>query len=228
MTEAEWLACDDPTAMLEFLRGKVSDRKLRLFAVACGWKTLRLYPHQTKEKALQSAELLADRLATNSDRRAALSALKRAGTSASWEQDLLRKDAFFAAFSGSIQAASQVVCSISDIQYHVFEDGRVGYVNPEWMRIFQLERATQADYLREVFGLLPFRFISRAPAWQTTNVVALADAIYAARAFDRLPILADALEDAGCDNRDILDHCRQPGVHARGCWVVDLILSKDR
>jgi hypothetical protein len=46
------------------------------------------------------------------------------------------------------------------------------------------------------------------------------------RAFERLPILADALQDAGCENADILDHCRGPGPHARGCWVVDLILDK--
>jgi hypothetical protein len=52
------------------------------------------------------------------------------------------------------------------------------------------------------------------------------ESIYADRAFDRLPILADALEEAGCTDADILAHCRGPGPHARGCWVVDLILGK--
>jgi hypothetical protein len=65
-----------------------------------------------------------------------------------------------------------------------------------------------------------------AHTWRTSNVTALAQAIYCDRAFDRLPILADALEDAGCDNADILNHCRQPGEHVRGCWVVDLVLGK--
>jgi hypothetical protein len=46
------------------------------------------------------------------------------------------------------------------------------------------------------------------------------------RAFNRMPILGDALEEAGCTNPDILNHCRQPGEHVRGCWVVDLVLSK--
>ena len=55
----------------------------------------------------------------------------------------------------------------------------------------------------------------------------MAQSIYDDRAFDRLPILADALEDAGCDKADILNHCRQPGEHVRGCWVVDLVLGKD-
>lgn len=62
--------------------------------------------------------------------------------------------------------------------------------------------------------------------WATSTVLRLAEAIYADRAFDRLPILADALEDVGCDNADLLAHCRRPGPHARGCWVVDLILGK--
>jgi len=63
---------------------------------------------------------------------------------------------------------------------------------------------------------------------QTNNFIApqIAQAIYDERDFDRLPILADALEDAGCDNTDLLNHCRQPGDHVRGCWAVDLVLGK--
>ncbi|SRR5579871_339609 len=64
------------------------------------------------------------------------------------------------------------------------------------------------------------------PAWQSSNVVSLAQAIYDERAFNRMPILADALEDAGCTNADVLNHCRKPGEHVRGCWVVDLLLGK--
>ena len=63
--------------------------------------------------------------------------------------------------------------------------------------------------------------------WRTPNVVSLAEAIYEQRAFDRLPILADALMDAGCDDADMLAHCQAGGLHARGCWVVDLILGKE-
>jgi hypothetical protein len=79
--------------------------------------------------------------------------------------------------------------------------------------------------LRCVFGN-PFRPLTVHPMWQSATVGSLAQAIYDDRAFDRLPILAGALEDAGCDNADILNHCRQPGVHVRGCWVVDLVLGK--
>src|SRR5262249_27365406 len=88
------------------------------------------------------------------------------------------------------------------------------------------ERSAQCSLLRDIFGPLPFHPVTLNPAWRTSNVTALAQSIYDDRAFDRLPILADALEDAGCDNADILNHCRQPGEHVRGCWVVDLVLGK--
>jgi len=86
----------------------------------------------------------------------------------------------------------------------------------------------QTVILRDIIGN-PFRLVTIAPAglaWNGGIVVKLAQGIYKERAFDRLPILADALEDAGCDNADILDHCRQPGPHVRGCWVVDLLTGR--
>jgi hypothetical protein len=79
--------------------------------------------------------------------------------------------------------------------------------------------------LRDVFGN-PFRPVSLDRARLTSDVVALARGIYDERAFDRMPILADALQDAGCTNEDVLAHCREPGEHVRGCWVVDLVLGK--
>jgi hypothetical protein len=72
----------------------------------------------------------------------------------------------------------------------------------------------------------PFRPPAFDPGWRTAAVVAIAEGVYEERAFDRLPILADALQDAGCDSDDILDHCRGPGPHVRGCWAVDLVLGK--
>jgi hypothetical protein len=79
---------------------------------------------------------------------------------------------------------------------------------------------------REVFGN-PFRPVTIDPQWRTSTAVALAEGIYDEKAFDRMPILADALQDAGCTSDDILDHCRDTKAeHARGCWVVDLLLAK--
>ena len=86
--------------------------------------------------------------------------------------------------------------------------------------------ARQAVLLRDIFGN-PYRPAALDPAWLTADVRALAQGIYDERAFDRMPILADALQDAGCDNDAILTHCRDAAqVHVRGCWVVDLLLGK--
>ena len=88
--------------------------------------------------------------------------------------------------------------------------------------------ALLCDLLRCVFSN-PFRPVSLAPAWAAWNdrtAVKLAQSIYGERAFERLPILADALEEAGCDNEAILAHCRGPGPHVRGCWAVDLLLDR--
>jgi hypothetical protein len=91
----------------------------------------------------------------------------------------------------------------------------------------RLPDSTQfASDFRDIFAN-PFRPVTLAPSWQTETVVALATGIDADRAFDRMPVLADALEDAGCDYADVLSHCRGEGPHVRGCWVVDLMLGKE-
>ena len=72
----------------------------------------------------------------------------------------------------------------------------------------------------------PFRPMTFDPVWRTGTAVALAEGIYEERAFDRMTILADALEEASCNNADILIHCLGEGPHIRGCWVVDLLLGK--
>jgi hypothetical protein len=120
-----------------------------------------------------------------------------------------------------VWAASKRLDSWAGSYNHVRTDARQrvlevvdGYMNREW-----------APDLRCIVGN-PFRPVAFAPSWRTETAVALAAGIYAERAFDRLPILADALEEAGCDVADVRTHCRGPGPHARGCWVVDGVLGK--
>jgi hypothetical protein len=87
--------------------------------------------------------------------------------------------------------------------------------------------AVEVRDLHEVFGN-PFRPTAFDPAWRTSDAIALAKGIYDDRAFDRMPILADALQDAGCDSDDILNHLRDPhATHVRGCWALDLVLGKE-
>jgi hypothetical protein len=87
------------------------------------------------------------------------------------------------------------------------------------------ELPVQVAALRCIFGN-PFRPVAFSPEWRTHTVVALARQVYESRDFGAMPILADALQEAGCDSEDILDHCRAEGHHVRGCWVVDLVLGK--
>lgn len=97
-------------------------------------------------------------------------------------------------------------------------------IRSAWVR----EMQSQCSLLREIFGN-PFRSVTvdeRWLMWSGKTVVKLALAIYEERAFERLPILADALEEAGCIDADILNHCRQPEQHVLGCWAVDLLLGK--
>jgi hypothetical protein len=91
----------------------------------------------------------------------------------------------------------------------------------------QIEKLAQLATLRDIFGN-PFRPAAFDPAWRTSDVLLLARGIYEDRAFERMPILADALQDAGCDSADILSHCSDAtAAHVRGCWVVDRVLGKE-
>jgi hypothetical protein len=90
----------------------------------------------------------------------------------------------------------------------------------------ELHEAT-VTLVREVFGN-PFCPVTFNPAWRTDTALSLAQQMYESRDFGAMPILADALQDAGCDNDDVLSHCRDANqVHVRGCWVVDLVLGKE-
>ncbi|AMV27954.1 hypothetical protein VT84_26355 [Gemmata sp. SH-PL17] len=85
----------------------------------------------------------------------------------------------------------------------------------------------QVQLLRDIFGN-PFRPVAFSSSWRTNTAVSLARGMYESRDFSAMPILADAIQDAGCDNDDILIHCRDPKqIHVRGCWVVDLVLGKE-
>ena len=87
------------------------------------------------------------------------------------------------------------------------------------------ELKAKAALVRDIFGPLRFRRVSVVPTWLTPAVVQLARAIYDKGEFCQIPVLADELEKAGCHDQDILSHCRGPGPHVRGCWLLDLMLG---
>jgi hypothetical protein len=104
--------------------------------------------------------------------------------------------------------------------------GRPQHLHPdEFQTGVTREHAAQAALVRDVFGN-PFRPVAFHRSWRTDTAVSLARTMYEERDFSAMPILADALQDAGCDNDDTLNHCRGNGPHVRGCWAVDLVLGK--
>jgi hypothetical protein len=205
MTEAEWLACDEPYAILQAAGARATERKLRLFCVACCRQVLHLAPaarRKSAEAALGVAERFADGRATKAAR---LKAEKKARGSYSM-----------------VHATLPARCTPSDGFYaarHAVEFagyGKKGVGD-------DVTRAAQAALARDILGPLDYRPVVLDPNWLTSTVTALARQVYESGDFSPMPILADALQDAGCDSPDVLDHCRGPGPHVRGCWAVDLI-----
>jgi len=241
MTEAEWLACTDPTPMLKELRGKASERKLRLFAVACCCRHGSGITDEMYQRATDVVERYADGLATEEELAevhwqheeqphtfdpvdfftnvAAWTLTWHRGIARhpDWNPDRTRVEDFLA-----MRIVESAVNLVASLKYG--EDFR-----PFVESTRATEGIAQAALLHDIFGPLPFRPVAIVPTWLTWNhgtIPALARRIYENRSFEHMTILADALEVAGCTKADILDHCRRPGEHVRGCWVVDLILGK--
>ncbi len=256
MTEAEWQTCDDPGPMLAFLGPRMSDRKRRLFAVACCRRVERLFFSEYSVKALDLADRLADGLAKESQRarlygKYAEEVEDRANW---WYSDSHcryladaatvntispKADAIKAsdrtASAVALESASEFEARLANEEYEmelaelmVERPDLANTVSDATKDAFDTVRATerraQADLLREVVGN-PFRPANIAPAWRTKDVVTLAKVIYEEERFANVPVLADALEEAGA-SADLLEHLRGPGPHVRGCWVIDLLLGK--
>jgi hypothetical protein len=211
VTEEEWLASNDPYPMLHPCRKVIRycPRKGHLFAVACCRRIWHLFTDPRSRAAVETTERFIEGEVDRAELAVAAhdeSFRRRGKVAASTEWA-----AQFTASENAWHAASRA----SNFAYVAAGDG----LQPG------PEHTAQAHLLRDIFGN-PFRPVTADPSWLTPTVTALAAAIYADRAFDRLPILADALEEAGCDHPDVLAHCRGPGPHVRGCWVVDLLLGK--
>ncbi len=226
MTEIEWLSCTDPTKLLSSLGGRSSDRRLRLFACACCRHVSRLFADARSQKAVEIAEQYADGL-TDHDQliRARDEARTAKGqflpVSILPHSELAARRAANAAQDATRESGWSAASNCMAESARAVNPQDTNYCDP-------LELRHQTLILRCIFGY-PFRPVALDPGWLAWNdrtVVKLAQGIYDDRAFDLLPILADALEDAGCHDPDMLAHCRQPELHVRGCWVVDLLLHK--
>jgi hypothetical protein len=241
MTAEEWARSSDVTAMLTSLEGKVSERKLRLFAVACCWRVWPLLTDGRSRKAVKVAARYADGLATERERTDAYLAARTASDEMDETIDrdgALRLDASPARHAAiAARNAVGVFRTASDLSLVASPAVRARRAaaasaslarrvpNPSaWIPAVNAEKAAQAALLRDLVG--PLRPSALAP-WRSPTILSIAQHAYEARDFVALAILADALEDEGCELGDILTHCRQPGEHARGCWVLDGLLGKE-
>lgn len=223
MTEIEWLACTDPTPMLDFLRGKASDRKLPLFSVACCRHIWNLMTDKRSRAAVELAERHADVPVSEQE----IDVAWDESQDATADAENAAPDDDFTVYAN--HAAYSTIPNPLDLPAFYHARATAEY---SWWAVSgknRRERSWQCCLLREIVGD-PFRPEPAEVSWLARNdatIPKVAQSIYEKRAFDRLPILADALQEAGCDDEEILAHCRQPGSHVRGCWAVDLVLGKE-
>jgi len=215
MTEQEWLASEEPAEMVKWLRGKVSDRKLRLFALAsCRW-AWDLIASPENRQIVEDVEGCIDQfLGEVGMGLAGRAPIKKAITI----NDLLVRDL---AQDDAWEAAHSVAFRVPRMCW--------GAKEPPWTMAGQAISQT----VREVFGN-PFCPVRFHPAWRTPAVVTAAQLAYDKRALPSgelepasLAALADALEATGCKEAAVLCHLRNPGHHVRGCWALDQLMGKE-
>jgi hypothetical protein len=228
MTEQEWIDCQDIRKLLEYLVGRTSNRKFRLFGCACCRRIWHLLVDERSRRAVCVAERYADGLSTEEEMDAARREMAACRTETALRPGSPAVD------SWALGAAEAV---LFDTPVWNPGAGSRGAFTAAWTAAEAAWRANaeagpepeghrQLPLLRDIFEN-PYRPGWADAAWLTPQAIALAETIYAGRRFSDLPILADALEEGGCDNAELLAHCRQPGPHVRGCWAADLLLSRE-
>jgi hypothetical protein len=256
MTEAEWLAATGPTPLLVYLRGcrvpdrdevipgdgpavRCSGRKVALFVTAVCERVWLAPINEPTRRGMTYLQQYAAGEISLPDLLRSLEDVRREDERG-WHRPYFP---FYTARVDEPQAAHHIagktaVVTAWAMAHEVLhrsdpaEIERLGdnwrrheRAEAEWRQAYRQVETCQAGLLRDIVGN-PFRPVTVDPAWLTPTVVARAEGIYGDRTFDRIPILADALADAGCDNTDVLAHCHIDGEHVRGCWAVDLVLGK--
>lgn len=232
MTEDKWLASDNPDDLLNFVQDRLSDRKRRLFACACVRMIWDLLIDGRSRRAVECAERLANGQVpfgqTHSVVRAARAAEQMFGDSASrTTQPVLQS--YHAAHAAALTLVpnadllhlSPTFCELATIQ-------KLANLEPA-AQVRRQVRGAQCRVFRCLLGN-PFRPIHLEPrcfVWNGGVVVKIARRIDETQHFGHLPVLADALEEAGCTSESVLTHCREERTHALGCHVLDYLLSRD-
>ncbi len=239
MNEEAWVTSRDPQAMLAHVKARASDRKLRLFAVAC---CRQLVWPQLRDGRCREAVAVAERFA---DGLANVAELERAAevTQEAVAEEAFGSRAYHAAFAANSVTRTDWSAEVMARQalFGAYASGEPKQVGTERRssvvrqrqkathKEVQQRKAMAAALLRDVFGN-PFRPSADIdPSWLTWNggtVAQLARSIYEQRRFEDMGVLADVLKEAGCQVQEILGHLRQEEGHCRGCWVLDLLTGR--
>jgi hypothetical protein len=226
MDEAEWWVSNDPESLLLFLGRRANDRRLRLFGVACCRRVWDRLGDPRSCTAIDQAEAFADGLIS----------LEALGQACSNAREAAAPSDFAAVVATDVAADfpfSENLFFVVSLSGNAASAAAGGPPwDDAWNAARQPELAHHAALIRDIFGGLfhtvhLFRTTLLDPVWLTDTVLTLAQGMYASRDYSAMPILADALEDAGCDDEDILVHCRGTEPHVRGCWVIDRLLGRE-
>jgi hypothetical protein len=213
VAETDWNSRHDLDSMVREVSTANRDgaRVSRLFASACGRLVWRAFSKRLGRPSVEIGEKVADGRADWGELRREFLRIRRAPPPT---QETER----------AVYEASIAILMLFEIS--VGSAGVAARQVREIARLVDHEdlNQPQCDLLRDLFGD-PSRPLPYDPGWSSPRVAELARSIYEARDFDAMPMLGDALEDAGCDGPEVLDHCRRPGNHARGCWVVDCAMG---
>jgi hypothetical protein len=221
MSDTEWLASDSPMLMLQALQGRVSERKLRLFGVACCRRFWDQMWHERSRRMIELIERFADGRATAEE----IERIEQEAEAADGD-DRDRGLAGSAAWVLTGEDARNAAEIIEQVTTGWAAELAADFGDPE-ETAEQEERAAHVALLHDIFG-----DTLRPPAFDAASLASrdavrrLASLIYEERLFEHMPLLGDALAAAGCADEEVLSHCRSDAEHARGCWVVDAILGK--
>ena len=210
--------------MMPVIQRRSSARKKKLFAVACVRRIAAMVVDPMLADAIDAAERFADAMMSAKELDQARGQLETRFLSrrGQTEPEVFAGQAAWALLYVQANQPLRGVGYAVDAVAGLAQDQRLPPTNPPRRAI---EEVAQVALIRDIFGN-PFQPVAFDPSWRTSIAVGLARTMYDSRDFAAMPILADALEEAGCDNADVLTHCRGPGPHVRGCWVVDLVLGK--
>lgn len=216
MTEDEWLKCEDSEAMLDFATPLTSKRKLQLFAAACFRRLSHLLADDRQSKAIEMLENASAGLDLQSIReivkgtRHAVPSSEDSSSGKCKDTD----DPYIVALMLYRELVSQSTAHHATHAARGLADGGI------------MERKVQSQLLRCIVGPLPFRNVSIDSAWATPAILSLARSIDDSRDFHQLPLLGHALQQAGCNDQTILEHCNDLGMHVKGCWIINSLLMK--